>query len=356
MIFFIVRVGGLLMIKEYITHEIFGREKDVLNLSQTNTQQKHYSFNSYYRDIESSVFLCFWKIASHPAQILACTDSIKSVDHNFVTSHFTDKLTTSIHQHSHIELVYIVSGKLHQQIGKKIHCFQQGDLILVNENTPHREIVYPEDAIILFLNIQSSFFRMLFYNGTDHPISSFIKELLIDKNEPYSYLYFAPKSPGNLRTPHILLQIIKEIHEKEPGSTLILPGLIVRLLAYITQEYNISLKKEAKEQLKQLMFQDIEHFIRQNCRDITIEALQERYHYNPDYFNRFIKKCSGQTYQQLRQNIRLEHAWQLITQTDIKIEEISREVGYENIGFFYRIFEKKYGMTPGEVRKRNYKA
>lgn len=341
------------MLRDYITSNIFGNAADIMYLPNETSIESHSSLHSYYRDIESSVSSYCWKISSRPNTLLAYSDSLPSVKAVYAQSNFKDGISTAIHQHNHIELVYIVSGNFQQQIADKDYYFTENELILINENTPHYEHIESEDAVILFLNIKNSLFRTLFYDSSRHPISGFINDLLLDKKEPYSHLYFTPKTAGSLKTPEILQQIIDEIYRKEPGSTHILPGLIIRLFTYITQEYRFSLRREAKEHLNQLMFNDIENFIRSQCRDITIADLQDRYHYNSDYFNRFIKKHSGQTFQQFRQNIRLDRALQLITETDINIEDISRLSGYENIGFFYRIFEKKYHITPGDMRKKS---
>lgn len=341
------------MLKKYIASTIFGNAANIMYLPAEDRIESHSSLNSYYRDMESSVSSFCWKISSCPNCLLAYSDSLTSDKAVYAQSNFTDEISTAIHQHNHIELVYIVSGKFHQQIADKDYYFTENELILINENTPHCEHIKSGDAVVLFLNIKNSLFRTLFYDSSKHPISGFINDLLLDKKEPYSHLYFTPKTASSLITPKILLQIIDEIYKKEPGSTHILPGLIIRLFTYITQEYQFSLRKEAKEHLNQLMFNDIENFIRSRCGNITISDLQNRYHYNADYFNRFIRKHTGQTFQQFRQNIRLEQALQLITETNINIEEISRLSGYENIGFFYQIFEKKYHITPGKMRKKS---
>lgn len=57
------------------------------------------------------------------------------------------------------------------------------------------------------------------------------------------------------------------------------------------------------------------------------------------------------TYSSYVQNLRLEMAEQLLRNSDKSIEEIADIVGYQNRGFFYKLFEKKNHMTPAEFRK-----
>lgn len=50
---------------------------------------------------------------------------------------------------------------------------------------------------------------------------------------------------------------------------------------------------------------------------------------------------------------RLSRAKMLLLRTPAPVKEIAAEAGYPNELFFYRIFRKYTGMTPGEYRRRN---
>lgn len=45
----------------------------------------------------------------------------------------------------------------------------------------------------------------------------------------------------------------------------------------------------------------------------------------------------------------------LLCDTELSIEEIALDVGYENQSYFFRQFKKRYGMTPHKYRKENIK-
>ena len=77
----------------------------------------------------------------------------------------------------------------------------------------------------------------------------------------------------------------------------------------------------------------------------------ERFHFQRDYFNRLIRSKTRMTYSEYLQSIRLEQAKRMLIETDLTISEIAEQTGYHNKGYFYRIFTKKYNMTPGEYRK-----
>ena len=50
--------------------------------------------------------------------------------------------------------------------------------------------------------------------------------------------------------------------------------------------------------------------------------------------------------------LRLEEAKQMLETTDLSIEAIANEVGYEDAGFFARLFRREVALTPGQYRKR----
>ena len=58
------------------------------------------------------------------------------------------------------------------------------------------------------------------------------------------------------------------------------------------------------------------------------------------------------TYSAYVQKFRLEKAGQLLTTSSKTIEEIAEAVGYHNKGYFYKIFQAQYQMTPSQYRNK----
>ena len=101
-----------------------------------------------------------------------------------------------------------------------------------------------------------------------------------------------------------------------------------------------------------LLFEEISDYIRGHYATVTIQELVREFHFQEDYFNRIIKNKTGLTYSAYVQQIRLEHAEHMLTATDKSVDEITELVGYHNKGYFYKIFQEKYGTTPARYRKR----
>ncbi len=52
------------------------------------------------------------------------------------------------------------------------------------------------------------------------------------------------------------------------------------------------------------------------------------------------------------QTLRLEEAKQVLETTNMPVEAVAQEVGYEDGSFFRRLFRRKVGLTPGAYRRR----
>jgi len=69
-------------------------------------------------------------------------------------------------------------------------------------------------------------------------------------------------------------------------------------------------------------------------------------------FVRRFKAATGLSPIQYVHALRLEEAKQMLETGDAPIEAIAEECGYEDAGFFSRLFRSKVGLTPAQYRKR----
>lgn len=69
-------------------------------------------------------------------------------------------------------------------------------------------------------------------------------------------------------------------------------------------------------------------------------------------FKRRFLKATGMTPMDYVQALRLEEAKQCLETSDLSIEAVAEAVGYEDPGFFGRLFKRKVGITPAQYRRR----
>lgn len=75
-----------------------------------------------------------------------------------------------------------------------------------------------------------------------------------------------------------------------------------------------------------------------NGNEVWLE--QGELHYDTCWLSREIKRHTGKTCTDLVQDKRLSQAAYLLTYTAMPVIDIGLAVGYENISYFHRIFQK----------------
>ena len=69
-------------------------------------------------------------------------------------------------------------------------------------------------------------------------------------------------------------------------------------------------------------------------------------------FKRRFQQATGMTPLEYVHTLRLEEAKQMLETSDHPIEAVANEIGYEDAGFFSRLFRRKVSLTPAQYRKR----
>ncbi len=83
----------------------------------------------------------------------------------------------------------------------------------------------------------------------------------------------------------------------------------------------------------------------------TIEELSKMVPMNQSKLKSGFKVLFDNTIRNVLIEQRLEQAFKNLKKSDMSIWEIAHESGYENVSYFITIFRKKYGKTPGQIRK-----
>lgn len=102
------------------------------------------------------------------------------------------------------------------------------------------------------------------------------------------------------------------------------------------------------------VIEKIQIYIRRNYqKELSQEYLSSLFYINRSYLSTLFKERTGQKFVDYLNNVRIAKSKELLTQTDKKMYQIAKSVGYDNVKYFFRIFKKFTGMTPEEYRVKN---
>jgi two-component system response regulator YesN len=83
---------------------------------------------------------------------------------------------------------------------------------------------------------------------------------------------------------------------------------------------------------------------------LTLKSLGLQYHIHPNYLGQLFHKQTGDTFADYINKFRIDKAKALLTDSSLKVNEIAKQVGYWEIGYFYKQFKKHVGIVPGDYK------
>lgn len=107
----------------------------------------------------------------------------------------------------------------------------------------------------------------------------------------------------------------------------------------------------AKYQKEKNTIQQIEEYIRNNYqKDLNLRDISAMFYLSREHISRRFRQEYNETITDYVTKIRMEKAKELLENPHLKIYEIANKVGYQNEGYFSRLFKKMMGYTPNEYR------
>ena len=102
-----------------------------------------------------------------------------------------------------------------------------------------------------------------------------------------------------------------------------------------------------------LLADEVQLFLENNFNQpITNKMLEEVFHMHSNHIALAIKSTFGKTPLEVLQDIRIERAKQYLLRSDMDIQTISKEVGYNSEVYFSSRFKKITGISPQNYRKK----
>jgi YesN/AraC family two-component response regulator len=127
------------------------------------------------------------------------------------------------------------------------------------------------------------------------------------------------------------------------------------LLHQVCQEIHDKLRSSEQDKNAALM-DAIREIVESNYQDanLCLQSIASMLKMTPAYVCRMFKQNELMSVGEYINEVRLSHAREFLETKNFSIKEIMELVGYVNESTFFKLFKKKYGVTPREYRlKRN---
>ena len=239
-------------------------------------------------------------------------------------------LGRTVHMHKELEIVYVRHGRAVAYADKNSYRLNDGDMFITFPNQIHYyETLKGGEFIVL-----------IFSPNILHGIASEVFGSVPDTN------FFADGS-GELA--NIFDKIYTLDIENRKYADVGISGYVHVLMSMILPQVNLTTVRAEKNSA----FHSVIDFCTQNFReDITLDTVADNLHLNKYYISHLINKKIHQNFNEYINNLRITEACNLLKETDMKIADISENVGFGTIRSFNRAFRQVMGASPAEYRMK----
>ena len=189
-----------------------------------------------------------------------------------------------------------------------------------------------------------------------------------DKTAEFYYIHFQCKQlPSNIslatsRIYHTLFSrqvcdifedILEETMRKQPFYERLCVYKLLYLLTTLEREI-LCVSHPDKENFERIA-RAVQHMNQFYNSDFTLQDYADICTMSKYHFLRTFEKIIGCTPMEYRNNIRLQHAADLLLEEKTPVEQISNMVGYSSASYFSSAFKQKYGLSPRQYQNQKLK-
>lgn len=252
------------------------------------------------------------------------------------------------HTHNYIEVIYMCAGSTHHVIDGENVILREGELLFLNQKA--QQEIYPameDDIAVNFIILPEFFDYSLKMMGEEkNLLRDFVIDCLKGEYAEAGYMHF--KVADVLPIQNLLENLIWTIWNKQPNKRSINQATMGLLFLQLMN--HMEHMETNTENRKQKLIIDVLGYIEENYRDGELTRLAGVLNYDVYWLSKEIKKLTGKNYTDLVQEKRLNQAAYLLKNTAMSVTDIGLMVGYDNLSYFHRIFQKYYGTTPRKFR------
>ncbi len=228
------------------------------------------------------------------------------------------------------QLIYIKSCKapITYTIGNQEYTAQKDDIILYRPYEAQKYIYTTDHEVLAY---------WIHFDGTE--VENLMKKFRIND------IKILHLTDTTISVPHTIKMIMNEINASHRFSQDIISGELCTLLAKLAQFNYLSSNN----------FSKIDEIIDEIKINFSDNTSNQDYAYKcglslPHFLRRF-KQVTGKSPLNYKLNLRIIHAKQLITSTELSINQIAQVVGFNDPFHFSRYFKKLTGYSPKEYRE-----
>lgn len=256
---------------------------------------------------------------------------------------------SSTHSHNFLELVYIEEGKAVHILNGEETTVKKGNYLIIDYGANHKyQSVGDETVKIINCLFLPSFLDKSLKNC--RRFSEVMGNYLI-KIDP-SMLTQNPSQTvfedfdGKIY--EIIKNMLDEYNVKNKGFAEVMRANLIEIIVRTMRQIMDTDKDYSQDSVTGCMKEYVQkHFSEQ----ISLTDISKQLNYSLSYLSIKFKKDTGMNFNDYVQRYRVEQSCTMLKNSNKKIYDIAKAVGYRDLKYFNGIFKKIIGMTPYRFRK-----
>lgn len=237
------------------------------------------------------------------------------------------------HWHEHLEIHCIVEGEAVFHLNQQQYQAVRGDLIIVNSNELHGGLCTkaPYYAHVVIFDVGD------------------ISPELAKKN-----CIFSRHVKGDKAAEQLMQRISREKNTADFAYKQMCKGLVLELLSYLCRNYVVQMipERDSRRRKKDLdRLNTVLNYIERHISEpITNAQLAKIACLSEDRFCHVFRSGVGKPPLQYINDMRLKKALSLLENSEHTVTEVAESIGFRDYNHFGRLFRKRYGCTPYDIK------
>jgi len=256
--------------------------------------------------------------------------------------------TTEFHDHEFSEIAIVTAGTAVHKIGKESFALKKGDVLIIHPGCAH---AYANAEDMELINI-------IYDAKMPLPALESCGLPVISRLFPAQY----PAASDNLN-PVVKIEqediepiyelskrLDFEVRHLRPGKQVLILAIFMEIIIYLARCENRfgQIKRFNFELNKVINYMD-KHY----SEKITVADLQKAANMSERNLFRHFRNVFSVSPNEYLRHIRVQHAVELLLNTDKQISKIALECGFCDSNHFAKVFNKMLGSTPKKFRQNN---
>lgn len=237
------------------------------------------------------------------------------------------------HWHNHIEILYVLEGKIDFKVEQRKYLLTEGDMIIINSEIIHSSKLCGHARYIL-LQVPLSAFEGV-YDEIENVV---LKEKPTNEESEKLFSY--------------LSLMLKSVDDQRQENKIKFISLLYDFFYLLLTSYKVEQKKSGMSSYYGInRISPIMAYVEKEFRNkITLSEVAEILNVTPEHMCRLFKKYTDMTFNEYLMSLRISAFYQMLQNTKQKISVILEECGITNYKVFIREFKKTFGKTPEMIR------